>query len=811
MPIATPDNFPGTPGTTLRAGKRTPSSGQPLATISLVNTSTSVQAAEFTTHSFGQPFKQGDIPAGSWPHFELDEVTPCAATIYNVTSWPDGSMKFCGVILRVPAAIPSVGSLTVTVKDAGAQPAPSNITLADLTAANLSVELTGVTNLTGVWVASLNDAITEALDIVEIGNGPAGRIWRIGGDFKQAGVAHGQLYCWHYVAALQDEEGGFKGLRYLGRAGQPFGDERTTPATRRSFTAVLKQGTNEVRAMTGHDGNESVQAVIGCPMFSTFFTAGANGKYDYFLANGAAASDVQVRTVHDKAYWVASKLIPPIDLTVNPTTTYAAAYVPYTRALMNRLQGTTGERPEIGPIPSWFLSHFLKQSDMDEQVTRVTGLASAGWKISYHKRATKAVIACVNIRPSYAGLGAIETGWRSYSTHSGITQPQTGDGLWTQDQEVAHRPGTLYYPYLMSGEQQYLDVLVEHAAQSILHLAPGGMEYNITQPINSSTLGAWAGERNPSVNGVQYKGAGWIMRSQLARMAAWAMRGLAQAGGIYPDQCPKGTEVRLYLRDVFKSNMDCINYFNSLMPQSWRDSGLYTFQGTWSLEGTYCLGYISTAICHCADILPSPEVVEFRQHLSKFWQSAATYTDLACVIGYNMAWENPYRIMSIDELVFSGCANATYTMSNNRGTTGGYAPWTPQNGDKFMFRDSNGGPFGTTYNPRKMFYAVNVVGNTYQLAETPNGPPLNFVRDATVSDFGSFADFSPNYSAQGSTTWRGNAAPGASYYVNFRAAVRHHAVAGDNVAAAVTRFAVLDTRANTNHAADPKYAYALSR
>lgn len=811
MPIATPDSFPGAPGTTLRGGKRTPSSGQPLATISLVNTSTSAQAAEFTTHSFGQPFKQGDIPAGSWPHFELDEVTPCAATIYNVTSWPDGSMKFCGVILRVPAGIPSVGALTVTVKNGGSRPAPSNLSLADLTAANLSVELTGVTNLTGVWVASLNDAITSATDIADLGDGPAGRLWRIGGDFKQGGTAHGQLYCWHYVVALQDEEGGFKGLRYMGRAGQPFGDVTTTPATRRSFTAVLKQGANNFREMVGHDGNETVQAVIGCSMFSTFFTAGTSGKYDYFLGNGTPAPDAPVRTVHDRAYWVASKLVPPYDLNVNPTTTYSTAYVPYTRALMNRLQGTTGERPELGPFPSWFASHFLKQSEIDEQVTRVTGLASAGFKNTYLKSSTKANIACVNIRSSYAGLGNIETGWRSYSTHSGITQPLTKDTLWSQDNESAHRPGTLYYPYLLTGEHQYLDVLVDQATQNLLYLAPGGMAYAFEQPITQATLGAWAGERNPSVNGVQFKGAGWIMRTQLARMAAWSMRGLAQAAAVYPDQCPKGTEIRLYLRDVFKSNMDCINYFNSLMPQSWRDSGLYTFQTTWQLEGTYCLGYISTAICHCADILPSPEVVEFRQHLSKFWQSVTAYKDLACVIGYNMAWENPYRIMSVDELVFSGCGNATYTMANHRGTTGGYAPWTPQNGDKFMFRDSNGGPFGTTYNPRKMFYAVNVVGNTYQLAETPGGPPLNFVQDVTVSDFAAHANFAPNYSAQGSTTWRGNANAGVSYYANFRAAVRHHAVAGDNVANAVTKFAALDVMSNTNQAPDPKYAYALSR
>ena len=64
----------------------------------------------------------------------------------------------------------------------------SSRTLSDVTAADLKVELTGVTNLSGVWVASLNTAITDASEIIVIGDGPAGKLWRIRGAFKQSGT-----------------------------------------------------------------------------------------------------------------------------------------------------------------------------------------------------------------------------------------------------------------------------------------------------------------------------------------------------------------------------------------------------------------------------------------------------------------------------------------------------------------------------------------------------------------------------------------------------------------------------------------------
>lgn len=311
--------YPGTPGTTIYGGVPIPTAGAEITTITLANTSATEQAAGFVSPMFGLPLVQGDIPAGEYPQFALADDTPVPATVYSDTSWTDGSKKFCGVFARVPAAVPGSSSLTLRVKSGGSAPAASSRSTSDLLAADMKVELTGVTNLTGVWVASLNDAIADGTDIVVIGDGPAGKVWRIGGPFKQSGSPHGQLYCWHYVLAAQNASGGFSHLMYLGRVAQPFTDVTSpTPATR-SFAAALKSGSTTLRSLQGTQAGETLSSTITMPHYTDFYTCGADGRWDFVQGGGSASSDCVVRVQHDKSYLLKSRLLPAYDLTVMPT------------------------------------------------------------------------------------------------------------------------------------------------------------------------------------------------------------------------------------------------------------------------------------------------------------------------------------------------------------------------------------------------------------------------------------------------------------------------------------------------------------
>ena len=81
-------------------------------------------------------------------------------------------------------------------------------------------------------VASLNTAITDASEIIVIGDGPAGKLWRIRGAFKQSGAAHGQLECYHYLLLAQNNAGGLSHIEYLPRVAQPWGDVSSPAAAR---------------------------------------------------------------------------------------------------------------------------------------------------------------------------------------------------------------------------------------------------------------------------------------------------------------------------------------------------------------------------------------------------------------------------------------------------------------------------------------------------------------------------------------------------------------------------------------------------
>lgn len=745
--------YPGTPGTVIYGGIPIPTGGTTLTTITLANTSGSTQAAGFVSPMFGLPLKQGDVPAGQYPAFELADGTPCDPTIYATTSWPDGSMKWCGVFLRVPTTVAGSGTLAITVKNGGSAPGSSARAVSDLTAADLKVELTGVTNLTGTWTASLNDAITNGT-AVQIADGPAGAIWRVLGDFKQSGAAHGQLVCWHYVAALQNASGGLLGIRYLGRVAQPWADVTTPTPTRRVVNAVLKVGASTLRTLQGHDTTETVGANIGMPHYTSFFTAGADAKWDFVQGGGSASSDCTVRVQHDKTYFVKSRLVPPYDMTVPATSSPNFDYRPYGAGPMQRNVGGTGERDDIGIMTAWSVRHLMTQSAVDEKVIRVVGLCSGGWRQVSRKQSTKQIIPCVDPSPSYTGLGTIENSWRIRPGNmSGAVAPVDDSSLWQSEFEPSHRPSATYYVYLVTGEPQYLDMLVEQANGLLLSAVPGSSSPNTAAVITQSTL--WAnsdyGGRTAVVGGTTYKGGGFWFIDGLLRIPAWGTRDICHAAAIYPDVCPSGTQKRKYFREVVEATYAAANAYNNARPQSWRDSGLFAFDPREATEVPWCHGFASYSLCHQTQILPSTAGTEFRQHMGRYWSSAKAIMDIGCIMSYlgSQYDENGVRFESMSDMLFVVGTTLNFSAATSRATIAGSpSSWAPTNGDKFSFSSYQDAdkPFPAAVNS-KIFYAVNVSGNSFQLAATPGGTPITVPADVSITGFfAQLANFAPNIS-----------------------------------------------------------------
>ncbi|CAN7751904.1 hypothetical protein LJR039_006805 [Pseudorhodoferax sp. LjRoot39] len=797
--------------------KTTVPPGKRLCVVRLHNTHAErQQVAHFVTPMFGQAFRQGDMPAGERPRFTLADGTDCPATLWGITSWPDGSMKFCGAIVRVPTPVAAGAGLELEVRAGGsAERQVSKRTTTDLESAELSVVLEGLVALEGTWTAALNDGIHSRANIVQLAAGPAGALWRIGSEFRnRAGKPHGQLYCWHYVLALTGANDEFTGLRYLARIAQPWTDVEQPKAEHREFSASLRAGAQVLRKLLGHTTTETPGDAIRLPHYASFFSAGHDGRWDYVQGTGKSPADAHVRVTLDGENLRRSGLVPPYDPEALINDAERIDYHPMGRGSINRAMGTTGERSDIGLLPEWNVRHLLKQSEDHERVVRVNGLSAAGFRLTFRKRATLQPVPCVDIRAQYPGLGNAETNWRGYIYMSGMTKPAPNESLWRED--TAHRPGCTYWPYLFTGEPQYLDLLTEHAFAHVLELNQGnGTVWGTTFPRQQLLEGAWGGERGIRVGagGTLYKGSGVLLYGIGGqRMAAWRSRDVAQAAALAPDMPPDGAAVRQYLNDVLASSYAAFRDYMSKVPASFREAGLFMQDKGNGLP--WQIAYMSWSVCHQADILGTPDAAYVRSHLGRFWNGFARQADMACLVAMACSYrdEDGNLVDNINGVLGSLRCNLNFDAASSRITI---APakdktngaWSAHDGDRFSFA---GKPMDllksfAEMKPYRVFFAVRCEGQTFQLALKPNGPPIRFPESVVITDcFAQLKDFRPDLAFSPPNSPSG-------YSANIRGAVAYHLACGDKVNDAVEQLDRIVKGQRINYKDRPKYRTLTSR
>ncbi len=818
MPIAAADFYSNLGGSTIYAGRLSgvqppvPPPGTVLTTLTMANETIATQPADLISPMFGVSFKRGELPMGDNPQFKLADGTACPASVWGKTTWPDGSLKFCAAMVRIPASVPAGGSLVVQVQNGGVLPAPSARTTADLTGPDIKVELTGITNLSGLWTASLSDAIASATDVTVIGSGAAGKVWRIGGDVKQAGAVHGQLYCWHYVAALTASDGSLLGLRYLGRVAQPWADVATPAPTRRVVTAQLKLGATVRRTFQGHDTSETPGANIGMDHYTSWFTADSNARWDYVQGAGSSAADSVVRVKHDKVKLVRTTLVPPYDTTLTVNSNASTAYRPYANCFVQRAMGGTGERDDLGLMNAWTVRHLLTQAAVDETVVRAQGLISGGWRITALSSSTKNIIPTYEAAPSYAGLGPIQKDWYFYISgdkFSGYVAPASVQSLWSEDYETSHRPSTCYYPYLITGEPQYLDLLIDMAATVLANSPAGTVQMNMTPPITLSNLylaGTWAG-RDAQIGGTIVKGGGWMFQSFGPRAIAWGFRDIVQSAAIYPDVCPRGTETRNYFRGVASATLTAINAYNSALGPAWGSFGAFDFNKYPNFYSVWMVGYMINTMCQASNILPGIGANQFRHFLGQFWEKVATTMDMACAFApHATMWdENGVRLNRVEDVMFETDTVVSFSAATNRmSMASGKTLWNFTEGDRFCFTDEYSRPNPLPAYPyRTIFYAVNVVGKTTQLSLTAGGPPITVGADVNHPEVFLWANLA-NAAPYTTFEYTGNSA----IMANICGAIRHSVACGETLPNALS--ASNSKIAGTAYADNPKNAYVAS-
>ncbi len=455
--------------------------------IKIVNESSHDAEPFSVTQIIGCPFRKGDIPAGQWPQFQLEDGTPVPCTLLSAlaTTWSDGSLKFVPAMLQMPIRIPASKDLTVAVMvlSGGWLPQPSPRSLADFgNGIAPRVEVDGLDNLSGTWVMDLVDGITEGKKVVTYGNGAAGGVWKVRARARNFdGHHHPNLVCDFYVASLANGDGSLKGLRILGKVklpyydtkatmnwmsfsrfqlcrdsnrtlirdcfGKNFGDRRAYEfswvsgptfaanhgystansgdygyCTRLSSTGSLPAGlspqqsyftgnptsttigfaTNSadpgesmVSATSGGSGTHTATPYPYLAYFGALFTAGPSGMWDFIQGAGSDTTDTPLRCKISKKYWVSTGLIPSYDITLKPQHNAPARYWPNCSEPVTRYQEQTGERNDIGILPSWYVRHFLTQASIDEQVVRTVSLIGGHLSVGLESARTLS-IPCVN-------------------------------------------------------------------------------------------------------------------------------------------------------------------------------------------------------------------------------------------------------------------------------------------------------------------------------------------------------------------------------------------------------------------------------
>ena len=715
-----------------------------LATLTLRNTSGTTQAADFVAPLFGHPFKQGDIPAGTYPHFKTTTGLACPVTLFNISRWDDGSMKLCSVLMRVPASVASSSTLSIQVRSGGNAPATGVRTLAEVSAAAIAVDIDIVDPAEGVYTTTVAGAITAADDIVVYGNGPAGAMWRIGGYLRDTGsAAHSQFYAHHYVIALTNANGTLRGLRYLGGVSQPWATAGDLPARYRDLSADLRVGATVVRSMLGCLTSETPVDVFRVPHYAGFFTAGVDARYDYIQAAGSASTDCTIQILHDVQYLQDTNVVPPTQR-IGSVESTDRDYRPMGRGDMLRSMGTTGGRPDIGLITGWCARYLANQSANNEKSIRVQAMCSFGWRMSMRKRDTRNVVPVSAMRASYAGLGTTETTW-NYSPsvgRVGFVGPSPQVSLWSED--GAHRPQVFLVPYVITGEPHILDLAMQNAVHMHSTIPPG-IKTMITDRPTTRPSAPWVGDRDARVgSGPVRVGGGFAFVA--GRVGAWGARDVSIAAAIAPEVMADGSETNLYVKDLTSAIHQSLTDYATNMPNPHRTDGLFLFQNNGSTdveyESPWQIAFWNIVLCWQSGIWSSASV-PMEYMLRRYVRAYETF-DLGNMITYRLAQfdENENLMTGINQwlsrvkrqLSFDATTNVVTILARRASPENDAHDWTPTNGDLIGFSpqiDANN-PF-PQFGRNKRLYVVNASGQTFQISETLGGAPLDISTDMVTT------------------------------------------------------------------------------
>ncbi len=661
--------------------------GGQITSITLSNTSGASETPMWSKF-FGHPFADSDVTGcqlsggnPTYPVFKVSGVIVPYSMSTTPTYWPSGRLKHALFFLLLGGnyTIANNGTLSVTVNQSGTTslPTASSRATSDFTAADLKTIATQLDgpNAGTSYTASLNTAITDALsDNYVVADGPAGKMWRLRGNYKNAGTPEGMQTTYFYVASMQNAGAAFGGIRVQPCTATPWGDATSSLRKTRTFSAMTWQtGSTVIRdnvtagrsnsgtftwagsgdaisvntssasyeswtpvrftttgtLPTGLALNTTYYVYTGAyytPPYTKFsvystlldvnsyvvmssagsgthtytiypsltcygriFHCGTTGDWDYVQGGGAVAGistyvDTAVQVKWDMTYARSTLCIPAYDYNAPVTAGSATPFYINTTCGLTNTPDAGGIDEHIGILPTPMVRHIYTNSLTDERNVRAIGLAGGQVNSCVRQISTGFRIPCWNNGHNgsgtpYTGMGTLLINGRfTGAGNSNIFQQNSAADYYNLTGQVAgessHRVAYNWYPYLLFGTPEYLDMMIETA-----NCAPGygyigggltNTRIDATQYAPSGTAagdGSNQGSRNITTSGVSRYCIFQLTDSQ--RQDAWGLRDTGICAGLIPQSFPECPAYSTYFNDIINDNAAFVQAVIALSPNSY--------------------------------------------------------------------------------------------------------------------------------------------------------------------------------------------------------------------------------------------------
>lgn len=454
--------------------------GTPKTTSNPVSTGSALASFQLTSASggtsmpftLGYAFKKGQVLAGSHVVGSISDLQ-----VVPKNTWPDGSLKFAVVSGR--ATLTANSPLTVNLS-AGTPGTAANLTTDDL-------RLTGAT--ASIGAGSFGTASWTSADwanpFMAWVSGPVMSSWiyrkPIGSDAHLVAWLEVRMYRGGAVEILPWIENGY--LKVASPTNKSANYTFTLGGTQR-FSATIDLA-NHCR---------------------TVLVSGTN--LSHWL--GAAP---QILPNHDKAYLQATGLVPTYFTKVASSssvwTRQVSSFQPLQQGNYSNAMGQAGYQPAIGILPEWDVLYLVSDDARAYQAALMNAYGAGRYGIHYRDETTNRPLR-FSAYPNLVMDGSASSGMNNTGASSKNTYTPTASGTRPVDWDLPHHPSIGYMSYLITGRFYFMEEVQFVATTNYL------LNTDVTRKFSS---------------GVFLSNAG----ANTTRGAAWALRTLAQASCITPD------------------------------------------------------------------------------------------------------------------------------------------------------------------------------------------------------------------------------------------------------------------------------------